>query len=325
MVSITPSSRIMTSPFAGVKSAAGNPTILPPALPIIPAASTAPLSSFTNTSTIQQTPTDQALLDRALQLLGNIRNLPEDEAHMRGLGINIIFKNGQEALQLIKSKGLRVEFGDMGDSPAHAQWIADKKLIMINQRYRGDASPATLYAISEAIYHEAGHASKMTNNPTTGQFQNISVMSTNPAELGDDQSSIQEELNCLALNTLAHRFHISQDPAYAQAVSGSRLLSDGVALYTKLFFDPDPNKQALVNRVVEKYGDLPLSSPGHEVPLALGPSGALAHRVAAQAKLPKPGNLALTSTSPFVLPNTNPFATNTALLPPVPPLITTAS
>jgi hypothetical protein len=202
------------------------------------------LSGYSTSQTNHQSPQDRIILNQALTLLAQIRNLPQDEAYINHLGIQPGFRNGQQALQVIQNKGIRVEFGDMGDSPAHAQWVADQNVIMINQKYRNDSNPATLYAISEAIYHEAGHA----------------------AGNGDSESSVQEELNCLALNTLAHRFHTATDPNYANSVSNNRLLWDGVALYTRLFFDPDPQKQKLVNRVVEKYGDLPLTSPGHETP-----------------------------------------------------------
>ena len=225
---------------------------------------------------------NQATLNQAMSLLGQIQNLPADEAYMRHLGVNPVFKNGAEALQLILAKGIKVEFGDMGDSPAHAQWAADKNTIMINQKYQGDTSPETLYAISEALYHEAGHA----------------------AGNGDNQSSIQEELNCLSLNTLAHRYHTTIDPQYAQSASTSRLIADGVAVYAKLFFDADPNKQALIDRVVKKYGDLPISSPGHEPP----PQGApmpLAYRVAAQAAA-NPQQIENMNSAPA--PAANPFA-----------------
>ncbi len=183
-------------------------------------------------------------IKRALMLVGEIHHLPGDEIHMRQLGVDLIFQNGAEALNLILQKQPRVEFGDMGESKAHAQWIKAENLIMINQKYKGDASRDTLYAISEAIYHEAGHV----------------------ARLGDDQASIQEETNCLALNTLAHRFHSAMDPSYGQNNSDSRLITDGVALYPKLFFDPDPRKQGLVNRIIEKYGMLPPESPDHKIP-----------------------------------------------------------
>lgn len=182
---------------------------------------------------------------KALTLLSQIQNLPADEAYLSNMGVNILFRNGHEALDLILKKNIRVEFGDMGDSPAHAQWIQDENLIMINQKYKGDNSKASLYAVSEAIYHEAGHA----------------------ARLGDNQSSLQEEIDCLALNTLAYRYHTYSDPAYAKTASTSRLIADGVALYARLFFDPDMDKKALVNRIIEKYGVLPPQSPDHPIPI----------------------------------------------------------
>ncbi|MBY0450421.1 MAG: hypothetical protein K2X01_07345 [Cyanobacteria bacterium] len=184
-------------------------------------------------------------IEYAKILLQQIQHLPGDEAYLRQLGVDILFQNGMEAARLIASKNIHVDFGDMGDSLAHAHWEKETNRIIINQKYRGDFSRPTLYAISEAIYHEAGHA----------------------ARLGDDQSSLQEEINCLALNTLAHRFHLATDPSYVQTVSTSRLISDGVALYNRLFFDADPSKQALVRRVIEKYGELPPESPDHRVPL----------------------------------------------------------
>ena len=183
-------------------------------------------------------------IKQALLLLGQIKHLPADEAYIRYLGVDPIFKSGDEALRLILNKGLRVEFGDMGNSKAHAQWIAEKQLIMINQKYRGQLTKDILYAISEAIYHEAGHAARQ----------------------GDNQASIQEETNCLAMNTLANRFHAATDPQYAHSASHSRLIADGVALYSKLFFDPDPNKTALVDRIILKYGELPPESPDHTIP-----------------------------------------------------------
>lgn len=184
-------------------------------------------------------------ISKALVILAQTQNLPADEYALQQMGVNILFHSGQDALKVIRDKNIRVEFGDMGDSLAHAQWIRDQNLIMINQKYRGDLSKASLYAISEAIYHEAGHS----------------------ALLGDDRSSLQEEIDCLALNTLAYRTHTATDQAYAQSASKSRLIADGVALYARLFFDPDPSKKALVNRVIEKYGVLPPDSPDHSIPV----------------------------------------------------------
>ncbi|WP_303672656.1 hypothetical protein [Vampirovibrio chlorellavorus] len=236
-----------------------------PAVTMGVAAGLAPLSAYQQAGLVAHTVQDQAILQQSLILLGQVRHLPGDDAYLRGMGVWPVFQNGQQALQTILQKGIRVEFGDMGDSPAHAQWIAEQNRIMINQRYRGDSSPATRYAISEALYHEAGHA----------------------AGNGDDQSSIQEELNCLALNTLAHRYHRAINPYYGQTATHSPLLSDGVALYAQLFFDSDPQKRALIRRVVQKYGDLPLESPGHPVPY-LGPGMAWAPRSTGPMNVPTP-------------------------------------
>lgn len=185
-------------------------------------------------------------IDLALSLLGQIKNDPADVAYLKRQGINLVFDNGAQAQEVIRQKGVKVIFGDMGSSLAHAQWMADANTIMINQRYRGDFSKASLYAISEAIYHEAGHA----------------------AWLGDDQSSLQEELDCLALNTLGYRYHVRQDPAFANTANDSRLIQDGVALYNRLFFDSnDPSLIGLQERMHEKYGSLPAETPDHRIPL----------------------------------------------------------
>ncbi len=189
--------------------------------------------------------TDNLKLAQALYQLNYIENSPYDEFTLHKQGINTVFHSGKEALKVIADKHIRVAFGDMGETSAHAQWVPEQNQITINQKYRPDTSAATTLAMSEALYHEAGHA----------------------AGSGDGASSIQEELDCLALNTYAHRSNRTRFPAYANVASSSPLISNGVALYNRLFFeDPDPNKQALVNRVVEKYGDLPLSSPDHTPP-----------------------------------------------------------
>lgn len=227
---------------------------------------------FPSANPIVNPKSDQAILGQALNLLGSIRHIPQEEAYLRHLGLSPCFRNGQEALQMIKNNQINVVFGDMGDSLAHAQWMADQRTIMVNQKYRGDNSPATLYAISEALYHEAGHAANVVTDPVTGQPHNLSVGGNGPTSIGDDESSIQEELDCMALNSLAHGYHEAIDPAYAKAASTSRLLHDGVQLYYRyLLQDPDPFKNAIINRMVNKYGDQPLSSPGHEPPRSMEP------------------------------------------------------
>ena len=45
--------------------------------------------------------------------------------------------------------------------------------------------------------------------------------------------------------------------------SNEPIINDGVSLYAKLFFDTDPSKNALINRIKEKYGDLPTGDRLH--------------------------------------------------------------
>lgn len=204
----------------------------------------------------------------ALDLMSQIQNIPQDERYVESMGVNILFHSGKDALDVIQKKGIRIEFGDFGDSKAHAMWVKDQNLILINQQYRGDTSKSTLYAISEAIYHEAGHSHL----------------------LGDDQASIQEEIDCLALNVLGYRYHVATDPEFASTANRSRLIQDGVALYGRLFFDPDPYKAALVKRIIDRYGMLPPETPDHRIPVL--PYGvALADRVMRQIQINNSLNL----------------------------------
>lgn len=235
-----------TPPQAGLAPAVpAVPVVLAPSAPDPNAAPTLHVTTQDTYSpqTITQHPNaNPPEIILALQALKDIQPLPGLDAYARSMGIDVIFKNGQEALDLIQRKGITVAFGDMGDTTAHAQWLSDQNLIMINQKYRGNTASAMVYALSEAIFHEAGHA----------------------ARSGDNQSSIQEETNCLFLNAWANAFHQSLDPDYANTTQKSELLSNGVALYNTLFFkDPDPTKAALVRRIALKYGVLPLSSPDH--------------------------------------------------------------
>jgi hypothetical protein len=188
-------------------------------------------------------------LQAALKLLGSIQHLPADEGYLRQLGVDPIFKSGADALQLIQQKGIRVEFERLAGN-WHAEWQAEKNRIVVNKIYQGDLSVPTLYGLAAAIYHEAGHA----------------------ARLGDNSASTQEEINCLGLNVLAHRYFMATQPAYQFASSQSKLITDGVALYANLFFSPDPNKRKLIQRIYTKYGQLPAQSVDHCMPKIAGPT-----------------------------------------------------
>lgn len=183
-----------------------------------------------------------AELKLALNKLAEITHDPADIAHIRSLGINPPYNSGKEALDFIIQNQVKVEFADMGGSLAHAQWVNDENKMIINKNYQGKMTQEMALAIADALYHEAGHAKDR-----------------------DGVASVQEELDCLSLNVLGYRYQQKQYPEIINSSNQSRLLSDGVALYPKLFFDQDPNKTALVNRVTEKYGFLPLNSPNHQV------------------------------------------------------------
>lgn len=181
------------------------------------------------------------VLSEAVSRLKEVKFLPGDLEHMKKLGVNPIYNSGEEAINLLVAKGFKVEFGPVSSPKCHAQWEKENNKIVINDKYKGTTDQGVILAISEALFHELGHAKD-----------------------DDNISSIQEEFDCLALNTLANRYHQYYYPAAFQNTSNADIVNDGVCLYTKLFFDSDPEKQALVQRVIEKYGNLPLESPNHE-------------------------------------------------------------
>jgi hypothetical protein len=189
-------------------------------------------------------------LKLALNKLAEIKHDPQDIEYLKSIGITPPFNSGKEALDFIVQNQIKVTFTDFGNSAAHAQYDDANKTMSINQNYKGKMTLPMALAMADALYHEAGHAKDK-----------------------DSISSIQEELNCLALNVLGYRYQQRTYPDIINSNSGaSRLINDGVALYPKLFFDNDPAKKALINRVTEKYGFLPMESPNHRIsqkPLAL--------------------------------------------------------
>ena len=112
--------------------------------------------------------------------------------------------------------------------------------ISMVDKYKDTNDFPVILAISEAILHEVGHAKD-----------------------NDDTSSVQEELQCLALNVLAHKFHKQQYPDIFENKK-EKIISDGVELYTNLYFDSDPHKTALIKRVQEKYGFLDAGDEMHQ-------------------------------------------------------------
>ncbi len=180
-------------------------------------------------------------LNDAMNELKNIVFSQEDIKHMQNLGVNVRFNSGKEIADFIKNNNIKVEFDKMDCDGAHAQWDKENNRITINDKYKNTNDPVIIIAISEAICHEVGHAKD-----------------------ADDVSSRKEELDCLALNTLANRYHRRAYPKLFKENSEAEILKNGVNLYTELFFDPDPKKEKLVKRILDKYGDLPVESPNHK-------------------------------------------------------------
>lgn len=183
------------------------------------------------------------VIREALEKLREVKFLAGDLEYLNSMGVNTIYKSGEEAVKHILDNNIKVEFAPVDSPMAHAQWDCSNNMIIINDKYKDTKDPAVILAIAEAMFHEAGHAKD-----------------------NDDQSSIQEEIDCLALNTLAFRYHMSKYQKVFENASDAKIINDGVALYARLYFDKDPDKQALVHRIIEKYGDLEFSSPNHDIP-----------------------------------------------------------
>ncbi len=174
----------------------------------------------------------------ALNELKNIVFDPNETALLKKSGVNLPFNSGAEAVQFLKNSNARIIFDKM-EPEVHAQYDFAQNFVKINSAYRNTLDTAVILAISEAILHEAGHAKD-----------------------SDNESSVQEEINCLGMNALAHRYLQRKYPHIFQN-SESRIIQDGVSVYEKLFFDDDPNKIALIQRLQMKYGYLPAGDIKH--------------------------------------------------------------
>lgn len=175
----------------------------------------------------------------ALTELNGLMFAPEDLYYLKKMGIEAPFHSGKEAVDFIERENIRIIFDTPAEEGVHAQYDFYKNIITINKRYKNTTDFAVMLAIAEAILHETGHAKDKDGN-----------------------SSIQEELNFLGMNAIAHRAFLKK---YGDIFSDSNepIINDGVSLYAKLFFDTDPSKKALINRIKEKYGDLPTGDRLH--------------------------------------------------------------
>lgn len=190
---------------------------------------------------------DENLL-KAVNQLNYIKFDKDDVKHVQSMGVVLPFKGGKEAVEYIKGAHIGIKYDKLDSENIHAQYDFDNDCIKINEIYKDTQNPAEILAISEAILHEAGHAKD-----------------------GDGGSSLQEEIDCLALNAIAHRAILKNSP---NAFSGSNALivKDGVCVYGDLFFGTDDNKSALIARIKKKYGHLSVGDFKH-------PPSALAYKV----------------------------------------------
>lgn len=184
----------------------------------------------------------------ALSELENIEFDERDFDYLKNMGVKPPFRSGAEAVAFIKKSNTRIAFSEMSSKHIHAQYDYEKNMIYINDLYQNSQDFPVILAIGEAILHEAGHAKD-----------------------NDGDSSIQEELDFLGMNAIAHRAFLKK---YGDIFSESDelIVKDGVNVYSDLFFEPDPDKQKLVERMKIKYGYLPLGDQIH-------PASKLAKRI----------------------------------------------
>lgn len=181
------------------------------------------------------------ILAQALSFLSDVEFCQEDKDYVTGMGADIVYESGKDALNFLKKNDISIKFAPLHSKENHAQYVNKDKTILINDRYSYTRNFGDILAISEAIFHEAVHAKDK-----------------------DDLSSLQEEFDALAMNVLANRYHCKKYP-FVFETSYSDIIHDGVLLYSNLFFDEDPKKSALLKRIDEKYGELSLESPNHTI------------------------------------------------------------
>lgn len=208
-------------------------------------------NNLINYSGLNSNQTDTFVYDKNLNLiedknllasfehLKTLKFKPEDVKYVQSLGVILPFSSGLDAAKFIKDNRVKVEFGVLPSENTHAQYDFGTNSIKINSIYKNNQAPAVLLAISEAILHEAGHAKDFDGN-----------------------SSVQEEMDCLAMNALSHRNLVSKFSSIFDR-QNSPIVEDGVCIYSKLFFDTDNSKEKLIARLKLKYGELPAGDVKH--------------------------------------------------------------
>lgn len=173
-----------------------------------------------------------ANISKAIEQLKTLKFEDSDVKHLQSLGAVIPFASGEAAVRFINNSNTRIKFEALPSPEIHAMYDFDENCIKINEVYRNTQNQAEILAIAEAILHEAGHAKD-----------------------NDGITTVQEEINCLSMNALSHRVFNKQYPDVF-ATTNSLIVKDGVCVYADLFFDNDPLKSRLTERLKKKYGDL---------------------------------------------------------------------
>jgi hypothetical protein len=181
---------------------------------------------------------DKTIL-KSISYLKNLEFDKNDVKYMHSLNIILPVLSGNEAINFVRDAHMNVKFAQLASKNTHAQYDFDNRCIKINEIYKNTQNPAEILAISEAILHEIGHAKD-----------------------GDGRNSIQEEIECLALNTITHRVFEKEFPLIFTQ-SNSPIVKNGVCLYTSMFFDNTSSKPELVKRLKQKYGELPAGDLKH--------------------------------------------------------------
>lgn len=176
---------------------------------------------------------------RALKELEQIEFDKNDIKYIESMGIKPTLKSGKEVIDVIKNNSISVCFGKTDEVDVHAQWDNAQNKIVINEKYKDTRNFAEILAIACAIGHEAGHAKDK-----------------------DNISSVQEELDNLAVNVLLDRAFDKKYGLVIHNEKNSDIIAKGVNLYSELFFKKG-GKLELISHVSSKYGDLPVSSPNH--------------------------------------------------------------
>lgn len=179
------------------------------------------------------------IITSALDELKHVKFDLTDKTYLENMGLELPFKTGKEAVDFIKKSNLRIAFSDTGSENIHAQYDFTENKILLNKKYKNTSDTADVLALAEAILHETCHAKD-----------------------NDAASSIQEELNNLGMGALAHRYFEKKYPTIFDHAN-TLIVNDGVNIYAKIFFDKDPKKKALKQRVQQKYGLLPVGDKLH--------------------------------------------------------------